>query len=112
MNDAEVLRKAAEEIRTRGWHQGEYIASDSDAVCALGALRIATWGTVYPMGPEGYGQYVRCAGKLREVLAEQFPEHAETNSAQLYVPTINDEVCESADEMIGYLEKAAGRLEA
>jgi hypothetical protein len=45
MKTSEVLRKAADEIRRRGWHQGHYGSDSSDpdscAVCALGAIHAA-----------------------------------------------------------------------
>jgi hypothetical protein len=42
MKTSEVLRKAADEIRRRGWHQGDYgsdgVLYQSCSVCALGAI--------------------------------------------------------------------------
>lgn len=47
MKTSELLRKAADEIRRRGWYQGDYGSDLSDegaftcAVCALGAVNAA-----------------------------------------------------------------------
>lgn len=49
MKTSELLRKAADEIRRRGWHQGTYAAEggtlESCAVCSLGAISAAALGS-------------------------------------------------------------------
>lgn len=48
MKTSELLRKAADEIRRRGWHQGDYGSDysvpESCAVCSYGALYAARNG--------------------------------------------------------------------
>ena len=55
MKTSEILRKAADEIRRRGWYQGANGSSDRDRencpVCAMGAIRATLsggdpWGRV------------------------------------------------------------------
>lgn len=38
---ANVFEKAIDVLRTRGWFQGDYVAPDGGAVCAVGALGVA-----------------------------------------------------------------------
>lgn len=49
LKTSELLRKAADEIRRRGWHQGDYGWSRMDpencGVCSIGAIRAASSGT-------------------------------------------------------------------
>lgn len=46
---SELLRKAADEIRRRGWHQGDYGSDysvpETCAVCSVGAISAATSGS-------------------------------------------------------------------
>lgn len=44
METADILEKAAEVLDARGWCQGHY-QDDQGQLCAVGAIRVATWGT-------------------------------------------------------------------
>jgi hypothetical protein len=41
---AEILERAADVIHTRGHYKGNYENTETGAVCAIGAIRIARWG--------------------------------------------------------------------
>jgi len=46
MKPSDVLNAAAEQIIERGWNQGDFVGSDGESLCAMGAVRIAAGGGV------------------------------------------------------------------
>jgi hypothetical protein len=96
MKTSEVLRKAADEIRRRGWHQGDYKNEATGAVCAYGALNIAESGSPY-----SGGQSFRSRGYLLRVV-----------KPRLGLATWNDDPRRTKDEVLENFEEAAVAAEA
>lgn len=101
---AVVLRRAADVIRVRGWHQGAYQGKDG-CVCALGALNLAAgrlahsdW-FLYPDAgdaAEALRRHLRVNGLITDQSIDEW----------------NDESCRTVDEVLDALEGAAKDVEA
>lgn len=107
MKASEILRKAADVIRARGWYQGN-VGSDPDAesscsVCAVGAMRIAATGQQSPWTLVGTGgsEYWEARAELDETIAHTGDR----------TPHWNDTDGRTADEVLVALESTAVRLE-
>ena len=108
MKTSEVLRKAADEIRRRGWYQGEFapIEADDDScpVCAWGAINVAHSGD-----PRNW--YVEGAPG-EESPALQVLAIAATGDAFRSVPSWNDDPERTVEEVLDAFERAAVAAEA
>jgi hypothetical protein len=90
MTNAEsILRKAAKELRERGWCKGTAVNGRGN-VCMIGALRAAVWGT--PMLSLHGGEFFK-------------PLHEVTGCSS--ISTFNDNHCETIDDAIAAFEIAA-----
>lgn len=111
-----ILREAAEIVRQRGWTRGTFQAGD-DSVCALGALRLAAFGTATPKagllvlsGHPNKVAYDRARRKLQKTMLEQL--EGSCFLANRGIMCLNDRAVQSGEELIGYMEKAANNLDA
>lgn len=95
MTPAEVLRKAADVIRARGWRQHDY-GEESGPVCAVGALNVAMGGDPW----DDHGPYTA------EERLRQFLGWGDS------VSRWNDARGRTVEEVIAALEKAASLAEA
>lgn len=105
MRTSEILRKAADEIRRRGWHQGDYAADYVDlencSVCALGALAAVEFGTPVPPQIAPPAPYVRSAIWALEDVTDE-----------AYIDKWNDDPERTVDEVLAKFEEAAQAAEA
>lgn len=100
MKTSELLRKAADEIRRRGWHQGEYGDNLLDPkgcrVCSLGAIRAAGSGT--PWGEVNQATQASARWLLKATGA-------------MYVDRWNDTDGRTVEEVLEKFEEAARAAE-
>lgn len=97
MTAAELLRKAQDEMRTRGFGKGELECS-SGAVCLLGALNAAATGD--PSSAGDTSVYVQA----RSALLEQAMRACGQGTG-----TYNDRYLHNLEDAVAALEKAAVR---
>lgn len=94
LKTSELLRKAADEIRRRGWHQGWYGSSAADpmncSVCAAGAIVAAELGDPYEMFT---ADYHKARGYLWRIVGG--------------VSVWNDDPRRTVEEVLDVFEKAA-----
>jgi hypothetical protein len=104
---SEVLRKAADEIRRRGWNQGDYGSSVDEystcAVCAMGAVRAA----LSPIGDAWGGRRTR-----ERLLAERCAIALVEDAAGSLLPGWNDAEGRTVDEVLDAFSRAAAKAEA
>lgn len=86
-----ALRDAAELIRTRGWCQGEFEIDGT--LCALGALHVATTGTVNQTNNVGIAA------------AHRLAEHLDIHASNIAV--WNDQKSMTSDQVENHLILAA-----
>lgn len=102
LKTSELLRKAADEIRRRGWYQGDYGSDVSNfstcAVCSMGAVR----AVLSPTGDAWGG--TRTYSRLKA-------ERAACTLVELAVgeilPNWNDAPGRTVEEVLDVFEKAA-----
>jgi hypothetical protein len=114
---AEVAREAAEVVRDRGWTRGAW--SDIRGVCAVGGLRIAAFGV--PMAGSlsnrpNWEAYLRAKKMLTKVMIEQLASDdylvvGIIGAGHRGLTVMNDKLVRSGEELAGYMEKAAAKLE-
>lgn len=93
MTTYEILRKAADVIRERGWHQGDY-EGPGGGVCAEGAINVVCNGTPNESGETAHKARVVLASFLNNI-----------------INSWNDAPDRTVDEVIAALEEAAKRAE-
>lgn len=105
MKTSELLRKAAGEIRRRGWiqnHLGESSDVENCAVCAIGAVNAAACGSPFM----GLGPGERAPLDILETLLE------EDCSGYVWIANYNDAPGRTVDDVLDLFERAAVRAEA
>jgi len=99
MEAAEVLEGAIEEIRKRGWWQGQ-LTGPGGSVCVRGAMRYAAFDSLERMIAPNESVFLD-ADDFLMAAAEEVGLKIE-NSVYL-----NDHVCETEEDIIHYLELGA-----
>ena len=106
MKTSEVLRKAADEIRRRGWYQGDYgsdystpEAEKTCSVCALGAVN-----AVVGDGTPWYRAYLQDGPRMDAVKALEAVVGGKVHDW-------NDEGATSVEEVLDAFERAAQAAE-
>jgi hypothetical protein len=105
---AQIARQAATIVRERGWVR--YALENSEGrVCALGGLRAAAFGTVFgkARGRPNLEAYETAKRTLVKVMVEQITGVP----ANYGLASMNDNMVGSGEELAGYMEKAAAKLE-
>jgi hypothetical protein len=106
---AQIARQAAIIVRERGWTR--YALENSEGrVCALGGLRAAAFGAAEVHGVRGrpnWEAYETAKRTLVKVMVEQITGVP----ANYGLTTMNDNMVGSGEELAGYMEKAAAKLE-
>jgi len=101
MKTSEVLRKAADEIRRRGWHQGAMGSSlvdrESCSLCAAGALNVVLGGDPWSYALIG-------SDASRAML--------DVTGASPLIEDWNDDPERTVDEVLDAFERAAVTAEA
>lgn len=98
MEPAEVLRRAADVLRERGWVQGTYV-DGGGACCVRGAVNVVLYGA--PVSIECCDEEVQAMSALAAVAG--IPKHG---SISLW----NDRQGRTLDEVLTALERAAVEL--
>lgn len=93
---AQILRDAAELIRTRGWCQGEY--EIDGCLCIFGAVHVA-------LGREPDGIGFTTADR-------QIADALRSATGVVIVPDWNDAPGRTAEQVIAAIERAAASIEA
>lgn len=105
MKTSELLRKAADEIRRRGWYQGGYGSDISEEgfgsckVCSLGAVNAASYN-----GDPWNGMLFKDTARERAILLLE-------ESAGGTLPHWNDAPGRTVEEVLDVFEKAAQAAE-
>jgi hypothetical protein len=99
---SEVLRKAADEIRRRGWHQTDYgsdvVAFETCAVCSLGAVNTVVAGDPFAWATVNEDRDLAIAALMRSIDDER-------------VPDWNDTEGRTVEEVLDAFERAAQAAE-
>jgi hypothetical protein len=114
VKSSEILRKAQEELKRRGWHRGEFaphgVVAGLD--CPMDELPCCVWGAINaavtgdPRNWEFLGDDPGTNGPLR-YLERAIQMIALDGSEARSAPWWNDHVANSVDEVLAGLEKAA-----
>lgn len=113
-NAAEHLRRAKEAIETLGWEQGSYLGYETGGVCALGALRAASFG-VYKNGDYHHKDVIYPSEWAPIYEAEQILEEAFTSnltSRQFNIAQWNDKEGRKLQDVLKLYDKAIAIAEA
>ena len=122
-----TLRRAGLYLLAHGWHQGDMFADPDQptpAACALGAIRMAVYGTptvtVEQLDEQACGEFDHAVGVLSDYLvefygldpvpAEEYPEVG-TPQADVVIEW-NDSSCTIASHVIAALNGAADYCES
>ncbi len=105
---ADVARQAADVIRERGWVAYE-LEDSRGHVCALGGLRVAAFGAAESAHVHRHTNW-HAYRSARDMLAKVMREQLDL-AGRFGIGTMNDQFVHSGEELIGYMEKAAARLE-
>lgn len=105
MRISEILEKAADALDARGWIQGDYGVFEAPdktqcAMCAYGALYAVTNGTGNPFDATGEGDEAAAFLASHDLI----PEGADGGR---YLPTWNDYVAETKEDVTAVLRKGA-----
>lgn len=120
MKPSEILDKAQDEIRERGWYQGDYVSNETGGVCALGAIRCAVDGEFVEFD-DTFDRYC-----LDEAVFHHLDDSAEVCAADAYamravpadvrndfgselrfVPSFNDMPTTSVEDVLLMLKRGA-----
>lgn len=99
---SELLRKAAQLLQSRGWAQGKLHETRTGAVCAVGALYLASNGTTPETGPY--------PDSLEEGLFRCVQLHLHKTFG-MSVTSFNDRKGQTVDTVLAHFEVAARELE-
>lgn len=102
---ADVLREAAERVRTRGLHRGTYVNELDGSVCALGAI--------YDVRSDSE-HLIELDSSTSAILAEQVLKRFINTQCGVpvgQIPRWNDRVVADGEEVAVTMEKAAAHWE-